>query len=332
MKPESVKAAAQRADDVIRSLSAVPADAGAPPVDEDDDTLLSGDDDTTTIATADDDRLEPPAAPVVAQATDLEQRLKDTEAALQKADNRWKTLDGMIRAQNQQIENYQQLLANVPAADSQPPAGQSGGAPTTFTQSDVDQFGEDWVEFVHRVAKEIVRAEVGRLSTDMAGLKGTVEQQQRTVAVTAQERFEMKLDELAPGWRKYDADDKFIDWLRASRVNSAGFSQGVESLDHIAVAEVFNAYAQLTAPSPAAANAQGKRQRQLEAQVSPGKSRQSPPAVSADTAEKNWTLSEIRSAYARQTNRDTRLPRNEFSALERDISKAQKDGRVDYNA
>lgn len=331
MKPASVKAAASKADDLIRSLQ-----NGQAPENTDETVADTVDDgaeaDVIELAEADETPpAEPPKQPAAADS-DLKKRLEDTETALQKAEQKWKTLDGMIRAQNQQIENYQQLLANVqvPQKTAADDTGGEGSPKKTFTQADVDQFGEDWVEFVHRVAHEIVRKEVRALASEMDGLKGTVAQQQKTVALTAQERFEMKLDELAPEWRAHDADEGFLEWLRGSRVNSAGFTQGVETLDHEAVAEVFNAYTKFKAPAPAVQEKADKRKQKLEAQVSPGKARQVSPASRAAPEEKIWTMSEIKQAYAAQKDRATRLAANEFSALEREIADAQKEGRVDY--
>lgn len=338
MNPASVKAAANRADDLIRSLQPV----STPPATEGDTADLPadvsvGEGASTPIDAATDEPpvvVETPAAPLAAAEPDLEHRLRDTESALEKAESRWKTLDGMIRAQNQQIEYYQNLLANVqqPAQGEATAETAAGAAKTTFTQSDVDQFGEDWVEFVHRVAREIARAEVSALSTDMAGLKGTVQKNQKVVELTAQDHFERQLDELAPSWRTLDADAQFIEWLKGSRVSAAGFTQGVESLDHDAVAEVFNMYAQLHPPVSVSTAKVDKRQQQLEAQVSPGKARQTPTAARSTKEEKIWPLSEIKAVYTRQSSKGTRLPADEFSALERVIADAQKEGRVDYNS
>jgi hypothetical protein len=320
--PQRVKTAGAAADDMIRALA-----AGAQGVADDGES--TGEDTTAEVThiqaaqqpVPDDDDADTAAPDLAAQFADL-------KAELAKSEQRYRSLDGMFRAANKQIEDYRELIGslNTPKQESQTeePAASAG-----HTQADIDSFGEDLIQLMQRVSRQVVRAEVAELKKTIEGVQGQVQGVSKQTAMTAKESFDNKLDQLSPGWRKLDSDDDFIAWLQESGVVQQVFAAGVEQLDAKAVAQVFNMYAQITGKvvqeKQNQAAAKGNR---LQSQVSPGKSKTSPPPVARKTEEKIWARSEIVDFY--KTGRKKYSP-DEYAAIEREIAAAQQTNRVDHN-
>ena len=336
MKPERVKQAAEETDRRIRELSAPQGEQQSEPTAESPANETGPD-----LTVVDDASSEPPAQdepPAVRQEepppeadedTDLKERARVAEA-------RWKSADGMLRAQNQQIEQLRDLLAQVQDHNNSRAQEPAEPQKPSYTDNEVNAFGQDMVEYVHEVAKTIATQMIGPIQDELKALKGTVDKTSEVTHLTAQERFDTKLDQLSPSWRKLDADDSFIDWLKENTAMQRVFADGVKALDHATVANVFNSYEKLTGKSEEVKTAKRQtRNTDLEAQVAPEKTRQAAAPAAEARDQKIWTVSEIAGVYKNRRvggTREKAMSAEDFAALEREIALAQTEGRVDLNS
>lgn len=258
----------------------------------------------------------------------LEAQLTEAQRRADQADQRWRSLDGQLRSKDEQIDRLTDLVAKMteappPAAEPPPPVG--------VTTADSDAFGDDMIDMVTRVARQVVEASVSDLKKSLEGLSTTVEGVSQHAAVAANESFESKLTRLSPRWSEFDRDEKFHEWLAESPTRGQMFAQGAKAKDAVGVAEFFNMYVSKVEAAEAAANAaDGKKTDQLNRQVAPGKSRSTPtPASTVPTDKKQWTRTEIATAYSNQQR--GAYTKEEWAALEAEMTAAQREERVDYS-
>jgi hypothetical protein len=320
--PQRVREAAAATDERIRSMA-----AQAQGIADDGDSAGNDDAEAQPIQAT-----QPPVQPddddAGTAAPDMAAQLAALQAEVAKSEQRYRSLDGMFRAANKQIEDYRDLIGNLNTAKPEAPAAEPP-APAGHTQSDVDSFGEDLIQLMQRIARQVARVEVAELRKTVEGVQGQVQGVSKQTAMTAKESFDNKLDQLSPGWRKLDSDDDFIAWLQNSQVVQQVFAAGVEQLDATAVSGVFNMYSQITGQSVQQkqdmANTKGDK---LARQVAPGKSKSSPPPIARKPEERIWARSEIVDFYK---NGRKKYSQDEYAAIEREIAAAQQNHRVDHN-
>lgn len=246
-------------------------------------------------------------------------------AEVEKANQRWRSLQGQIGSRDKQIEQLHTLIANMsttPAVPEEPVVA----LPQGFTKADEDAFGEDMIDVMERIARSVANKEVAELRQTMDGVAHQVQNVEVHTARAVKSQFDADLTRLAPEWEALNDDDNFIAWLTSSPTRQNLFAGAVEQQDAVAVAEVFNIYSQAHGQPVVDAN-QVLRQQQLERQVSPGKSRSSATPASSQPEEKRaWTKSEIQAVY----NAKAQYSKEDFAKLEREISDAMKAERVDY--
>ena len=169
----------------------------------------------------------------------------------------------------------------------------------------------------------------------MTGMKETVAATSQRQEVTANELFERKLTELAPGWEALNEDAAFLVWLKNRPVFGNAILAAGQALDHEGAAEIFNTYTRLNTQIEVMVKAPAAdRQAELEAQIAPGKARQQPLEQQSAAEDKTWALSEIQEVYRKKQSRSGKpaYTTEEFATLDREIAAAQRDGRVNYNA
>ena len=323
----NAKRAGQKADDLIRANAAAAANAEA-------DDIATSDTPVETVETEpvvaeviefEQAVQEPEAVDNSVDVSALEQQLVDTQAAQQQADQRWRSLDGQLRAKDAQIDRLTELVGKMTTEPAQPQA------PQGVQISDADDFGTEMVDFVQRLAASAAQDAVGRLAPTIEGLTNEVEVVSKHTAKSQAVTFEGLLDKLSPSWSQLDTDQGFHDWLNQSPTRNRLFLEGAQTQDAALVSDFFNMYAATldVASTQVQAN-ENKRANELEKQVSPGKSRSTATASTASPREqKNWTRSEIASAYSEYSKGN--IPADEWGPLEKAIAAAQAEGRVDYN-
>lgn len=247
--------------------------------------------------------------------------IKQLQAELAKSEQRYRTLNGMIRQKDNTIRQMEQLLSQLQATEENTKKEESS-TPTPDEAKDREEYGSDFVDMVERtVARQLARLD-GRLQNIEQNVRASTE----VTAQTQQERFYAQLAQRVPDWRELDNSPEFAQWLQQSKARVALVQHAMANYDVVEIAELFEHYKAITgtdkqAKEPASAKA---ARPSLEQKVAPSKGRSS--NASASQEKREWTRSEIAQVY-----RDRRkYTQKDFDALQRDIFSAQKEGRVDF--
>lgn len=210
--PNAVQRNIDEAEELQRTIYADPAD----PVQTEIDANLPAD-------PADPDGDEPqkpaaPAAPVVAQV--------DPAQAVEYWKTRFETLQGkynaevprlqtQLRSTNDEIVRLRDEFA---ASQSPKPAPTTDGNDNALvTQKDVDDFGQDLIDAMTRVARNEARRAYSEERAALDQKFGAVEQRVGEVATTVaqsdNDKFWGRVIELLPDWSVVDADPAWVAWL-----------------------------------------------------------------------------------------------------------------------
>ena len=311
-----------------------PADPAQEVVDQTAETATAeqGEQETPTPAADNSDQTaqqeEPAAAPEPEQKPSDKptDELAQLRQELEKAEQRHRTLSGMLRSKDEDLRQLQALVSQMEAPQSQAqPQSQAPAEPSATEKEDREAFGDDFVDMVHRVAD----AKLAGLMKRIDQLETQGNKVERVTQQTQQERFESRLAQRVSDWREIDASPEFSAWLQESPTRVAFVQQAMQNFDSEGIAEVFEQYKTVSGMTgkgqeaesvPPAAPAESK----LNRKVAPSKGRASTPAPKPE--KKVWTRSEIAQVY-----RDRRkIPDKEFAELERDIFSAQRENRVDF--
>lgn len=364
----NAKKTGAEADDMIRKLGSIGAEDGVStpaneptlaPVQDGADAGAEGVDNTATPAT--------PAEPTPAEgetvntdagadatptpATEHGQvdDLAEIKDELRTANERWKTLQGMIDKKDAELESLRRLLAQLHAEGSRKESentdqGVAGKVqePGQLAISDreLKEFGQDMIDLVTRIARHEAQTELHTFSQSLDSVLGDIQGEVKTVGQTtgkvAEERFLSDLARLVPDWETVNYDEGFLQWLNeVDRFTGMKrldlLRQAFSSMDSRRTAEFFNAYKVSIAPpadpaTPAAPAPEVPSKRDPSALVSPGQSRASSPKP-AEPQAKVWTRGDITKFYEDKFHK--RITAEEADRLERDLFKAQREGRVE---
>jgi hypothetical protein len=309
---------ADAADLMITELNAPPAPAAdnepAPDAVEADDAAQP-----TTVET--DASLDQGAAPVdtpspVPAVGEVEIAALQTEVAelkdkLAKSDQRYSTLQGMLNARNQDINELRGVIATLSVA---PPAAEP--APIV-SDKDVETYGEDMIDLINRVVKQ----QVAPLITEVDSRVSTVA---NATSANAARQFEADLSDAVPNWETINDSPEFVAWLGTYRVKA--LNEAYSAYDLAATAQFFMDYEKLNAPAPTASlePAAPAATDKLAHLAAPTRGKVAPPV--ADTRGKVWTGTEVSKLY--RDFAEKRISKADFDKLEADLFKAQKDGRI----
>jgi hypothetical protein len=243
-------------------------------------------------------------------------------------EQRYRSLDGMIKSRDRQIQQLHDLLAGMQQMTQQKPAEQDAETPI-LTKKDEEDFGAELVDMARRAAREEFRSLKADIAREINELRNNLTNVTEVTQGTVQDRFEAQLDNFTEKrWRILDSDTKFIEWLKARPARQKTFIAGVQEQDATTVADFFNEYAALANQQREQAEVpKNTRKTELEKQVAPGKSKSVSAPDSQASSKKIWTRTEIAQAYSNKKQ----YKADEFQQMERDIATAQREGRVDFN-
>lgn len=261
---------------------------------------------------------EPEPEPEPESTSEIHDTVANLQAELKKSEQRYRTLNGMIRQKDNTIRQMELLLAQL---NTEQPDQTQEQAPSQDTQKDRDEFGDDLVDMVERaIARRIEKIE-SRLTNAESGVRTTSE----FAAQSQQDRFYAQLAQRVPDWKEIDTTPEFATWLQESKARLTLVQHAMANYDVVGIAELFELYKAITSKGQETESRSQKPARpSLEQKVAPSKSRSS--NAPAPSEKRTWTRSEIAQVY-----RDRRkYSQKDFDALQRDIFAAQKEGRVDY--
>lgn len=266
-------------------------------------------------------------------------------------EQRWRSQQGIVASLNNQLAGATQRITSLESViammQSAPPAPQPQaprGQESFITDRDREEYGEEMLDFTTRVARQ----EAAELREELAEARQMIQQmgqqfqtlQSQVVPTvqrvahnqqrTAEQEFFTALAGVVPNWERVNSDRRFHEWL-LSQDAMTGITRQVyladaqKNLDVRRVASIFNSYLGSTGSQPQAVSRKAPTD-ELQNQIAPGRTL-SAPAPSANEARK-WTRAEITQLYEDKTHGKFVGREAEFTALERDIFKAQSDGRI----
>lgn len=267
------------------------------------------------------------SAESVAAAPQDTAELDRLKAELDKSDQRYRTLAGMIDKRNEENDSLRALVMQLTQSVEQlkqAPVQQANIA-KPVSSADREAFGDDLVDMTFRASQETVTAEVAKLKEKFDADLDRIQRQMNTVAEatvqTAVDKFEGKLSDLVPDWRAINVDDGFINWLNEFGMMEV-LNSAYSNMDLARTATYFNGYKKFTGAGTAQAKPQPAAN--LNDFIAPGKSKATPQQV--DTASgKQWTGADVTQMY--EDKRTGKLSDDQFSQLEADLFSAQKEGR-----
>lgn len=349
MNPKAIRDAAKKADQMIAELAAqaskAPADSQPPvPSAEPEDASATpptsvdgGEPETTTPAVS--ESTEPTTPPTPAPNKEV----ADLKAQLDSAMQQWKSLQGMWRSEKQRADELAKLLATMASSQQGGAAPEEHPSPTKslITEGDVKEFGADLIDMVGRKVTEMVGMRLDALEARIAKLSeglGTVETRQ---VQTAEQEFYSDLAKAVPNWKAINSDPEFLEWLNvpdelSGELRDTLLKRAGGSLDAKRVAAIMKLWLDETrggteAPvadaagageAPSGAPSAPTPSLPLEKMVAPGATRGSAPPVKAKG--KVYSRKDISDFYAQKA----RLSKEEADKIERDIFRAQHEGRI----
>ena len=320
--PEQVRRQREQAEAIMaQQMSAQSAEVSIGPVERPDETLTDSPDLAADMQSTDSTNDVPspnqePSQPELAGISDpMAEQLQTIRAELEKSEQRFRTLQGMIRAKDEEIKRLELLLSQMAEATKSEPTPTEDSFDDT---KDRQEFGSEFVDMVYRaIDRKIAKLQERLGTTERVAKEAAVVTQQ-----TQQERFFAALAQRVPDWREIDSSPEFIEWLQSSRARVSLVKEGMANFDVDAIADIFEQYKALTGKGQTQATAEPARN--LERKVAP--SRGKSPTTPASTEKRIWTRSEIAQVF-----RDRRkYSQKEFDALQREIFSAQREGRVDF--
>jgi hypothetical protein len=245
--------------------------------------------------------------------------------------NRFKTLEGMYRAETSTLKSQVQQLSSAveQVRQQQPPAPKE--QPLVTSQDD-DKFGSDLLDVMRRVVREENRALDKRLQFAEDYVRKLVPQVERVgrveaeVAQTREERFWGELNLAVPDWEKVNADAKWHAWLAeydpiAGRTRQESLNEGQTKLDSRRVIALFKLFKDGPGKTPEPRN----KQPELARQVAP--SRTSTVAV-PPSQDRTYTGAEY--AYWLDPRRMNDMPVERVVAMKAELERAYSEGRIKW--
>jgi len=246
-------------------------------------------------------------------------------------------LQQQVRSLTSELDSLRSVIAAMESEKETPKRKDDPQSERYITDADVEDFGEDTIDLIRRVAREESQAKIRMLEQRNAQLEKQLAGVGQSVQVSARERLLGSLDSQVPNWREINTDDNFLAWLQ-ERDPYAGvqrhtmLKQAYENNDAARVVAFFRGYLgehAVVSERPPAHVEQGERQPQvdMETLVAPGKPKGSSVRAQED-GKRMWSQNDIRAFYRDVQNRKFVGREKEKERIERDIVSAAAEGRI----
>jgi hypothetical protein len=351
--PNRVKAAADAADALYKSVYSVPPDQkpGEPTMEVTEPAKEAAPDPAAEEAARAD------AARIAAQATQSPQNEhtaepKADDANVSEADwrHRFLSMQGRynkaaqtIGAMEQQMTELGQELVRVQnilqsqTANTQPANQQISQVnhEHLITDDDISSYGTDLIDMAKRAAREAVSPELARIQAENAKLTQQVQS-------TAKRELFSQLDRQLPQWRQINQDVRFKSWLRlpniyTGQVRQAMLNDAVNGAHAPKVLAFFKDFLAEAAATGQTAPAQQDEQQtiaprtpamNLETLAAPGRARPASGDNQSPSEKPIYTRAAISKFYDEKRRGLWANRKAEADALEVDLGLAQREGRI----
>jgi len=292
---------------------------------------------------------EPAATQEAAPAAEHKENVQQQEKPATQAEDdensptfaqRWRSLQGVYNASQNRIANLEQLVATMQAApperEIKPPE-----VAKLVTDKDESEYGSDMVDFARRVTREEMTpvmqalAQMQQQLQQLNGLAPAVQQVATKQQATAEEQFFGRLSQHVPDWASVNDNPRFHAWLldmdtMTGITRQTYLMDAQKNLDLQRVVSIFNAWKREAGVPSANSEQQPTRNQsvsQLEKQVAPGRANAATVAPQAK-ADKVYARADITKFFEDKRNGKYKGREAEATATERDIFKAQGEGRI----
>jgi hypothetical protein len=289
--------------------------------------------------------VEQPAAPTPPSDT-AEQRYKVLQgkynAEVPRLNHQVSEQNEIIRDLRQRQNNLEALIASMNTVKA--PAAEKVVAKPAVSPEEIEQFGPDLINLIERVSRGAVLPEVATRLKPVEDRFAQVEQNtsnlQMGVARSAREKLIQALTGAVPSWEQQNKDPIFLGWLdqvdpysgvRRGELLTRAFNANDTNRVIAFFTGFLNENAAVTSdPSKSAPVEQPEAQRTLDDLVAPGTPKTGSAGAQNESGKRVWTQKDIQSLYAQKNEhvkRNAEIPK-ELAALERDLIKAQREGRI----
>jgi hypothetical protein len=273
-----------------------------------------------------------PAPPAAVDDQTWEHKFKSEQGRAQQLKNQNAQLVDRLNAMEQMIQDLRAAPAPAPAP-----------APTPaqlISDEEREQFGGEMLDVMGRRAKEIVSPEIAEMRATIAALESKLTGTQTFVKKNARQEMLNTLSIKQPNWQEINQLDEFKSWLALPDPYSGATRLGMllsafEQNDTPRVLNFFKGFVSelaVTDPAPAldepapAAAPQPPRPG-LESLAAPGRAR-TPAQIAAPAEKQIITPADVNAFYAAKRRGEYAGREAEFNALEQELFRAQREGRV----
>lgn len=258
-----------------------------------------------------------------AEAPKVEPKSDDDDAKVW--EQRYKTLKGMYDKEVPKLHaDLKELKKELDKSNKALETLKTAQEKRLVTDEDVENFGEDMVDFQRRVAQEVsakYEAQIEMLQSELQDLKGETKRQ------VAETTFSSELHRLVPDFDEINADPKWIAWLdaedpilRAPRRTVA--QSAFESGDAEGVAYYVKMFREQNNVEPPKGDAPKK---ELERQIQPNRTAST---KLTSTANKTYTNADITAMFKKAALLSSAGKIDAAKKLEAEIDSAYAQGRV----
>lgn len=324
--PAAVRAAAQRAEDMIKQ--------SIPPTEE-----------VTEVPAPEIEKIVEGVTEGVKQ--DPPKKETRDESGDEHPDDTWKSkylsMKGRFERAQQQMTSMSDSIAAMQRAIAELKDKADAPAPKQrerlLTPEEETEYGEEFLNVVGKKAKEELFSEFDEMRQELNRLKNKYEKVTESQTQNARTTLFNTLDEKCPQWRDLNENESFITWLRLPDTYSGDIrhellNAAFEKNETSRVLAFFNGFlAEEAAVAPArtreaefsgAAAPQDKLS--LEEFAAPGRAKTA--AASAPTEKPYFTRAQVSQFYAAVTAGRYRGKEAEKDRLEAQIFDAQREGRI----
>lgn len=272
------------------------------------------------------------AAPVAAPEEDFKQRYMALRGKYDKELPEERAKNAELTQRLQQMET---LLSQMADKQREPESrvtkieGNKLPKPASFSEKEMAEFGEEFMDVAGRRAAEIFEDRFAPLKKRLDEMDGKREQDAQLDQQRARVNLELALEEQVPNWKAQNTDPAFLAWLREPDVFSGWVRQELLTKASLAgdaarVVRFFKAFQEDAARQPAPV----ARQPAVDAGtlVAPGTPRGAPAAAPGGTTPEMWTQAEIAQFYS--DVRRGKVTAEDRKRIEAAIIKAASEGRV----
>ncbi len=273
------------------------------------------------------------AKPVEVKPTDTSPTDVEEETFAQKYNTLQGKYDAEVPRLHQQIRDLNSKLTALETAKVETPREPTKPKEKVSFVTDEDraEFGEELIEVQRRVAQEVSQGYENRFEQQEVVIKELQQKLAKTGSQIGEVGFSQKLTQLVPDFADVDKDERWIKWLNEHDPMSRGprrdqaavaFNNG----DAEAVAHFVGLWRETL--TSAEAEPRDRRQVELEKQVTPNRSANSPRAQNTGKDQKIFNAREVQAGWDKIRVLNTRGKIDEAAKLEAVLTAAYLEGRV----